>query len=138
MEKLDYKITDRANSVRCESFMKGTDKKVSECRIVINRCNGKCKWTIAEFYTEKEFMHQGNGKLTMKHLVQSLLGLMGRPTDVEYIWNGVNEYVFDWITREFEAVCQCPIAVQKTQSDDDWSSHMYTLNKDKVLEYFAA
>lgn len=34
------------------------------------------------------------------------------------------------------SVCNCPIAVQKTQTGDDWDSHIYTLNKNKVLDYF--
>lgn len=50
-------------------------------------------------------------------------------------WNGLNQYVYDWLEKNFDAVCNCPLAVQKTQSDDDWSSHIYTLDKDKVLEF---
>ena len=78
----------------------------------------------------------GFGKVTMKTLIDRLIYMYGEPSIIEYIWNGANEYVLDWITKEFNAVCQCPIAVQKTQTDDDWSSHMYTLDKDKVLKYF--
>lgn len=133
--ELNFKIIDKTRSMMCKSFSPD-NKQVSMCKINIDIYDDIPKWTISEFFTEKEFMHRGYGKITMKYLVHKLIESYGVPSSVEYIWNGANDYVLDWITNEFEATCQCPIAVQKTQSDDDWSSHMYTLNKGKVLEYF--
>lgn len=129
--KLRFKFTGGTKFMTCWSYSE--DKKlVSKCKINTD----KNKWTISEFYTEKPFMHMGFGKITMKALIKRLLIMYGEPLLIEYIWNGANEYVLEWITKEFGAVCQCPIAVQKTQTDDDWTSHMYTLDKNKVLEYF--
>lgn len=133
--ELTFRVTGGTRYMTCRTFSPD-NKKVSMCKINIDTSNGIPKWTISEFFTEKEFMHKGFGKITMKHLVHYLIGIFGVPSDIEYIWNGANQYVFDWITEEFDAVCQCPLAVQKTQTDDDWSSHMYTLNRDKVLQYF--
>lgn len=71
----------------------------------------------------------------LKHGLQNMAQIFGLPDHIEYIWNGLNQYVYDWLEKNFDAVCNCPLAVQKTQSDDDWSSHIYTLDKDKVLEF---
>ena len=60
----------------------------------------------------------------------------GAPDTVEYIWNGANQYVFDWLEENFGALSKCPIAVQKYASDDDWKSHIYILNREKFLKYF--
>lgn len=133
---LRFEVTERLSRyITCKSFSP-ENEQVSMCKINVNVINDKVRWEISEFFTEKKFMHQGFGKVTMRHLVQCLINKLGNPSSVEYIWNGANSYVLDWITEEFGAVCQCPIAVQKTQSDDDWSSHIYTLDKDRVLNYF--
>jgi hypothetical protein len=57
------------------------------------------------------------------------------PNHIEYIWNGQNQYVYDWLVKNFDAVCECPIAVQKTQPGDDWDSHIYELDCNKVLSF---
>ena len=75
-------------------------------------------------------------RVILNKILQYLYRAYGKPSNIEYIWNGTNEYVFDWLVTHFNAVCKCPIAVQKTQADDDWSSHIYELNVNKVLKYF--
>lgn len=129
--ELQFKFTGGPKFMICRSYSENREL-VSKCKINTDIH----KWTISEFFTEKQFMHMGFGKVTMKTLIDRLIYMYGEPSIIEYIWNGANEYVLDWITKEFNAVCQCPITVQKTQTDDDWSSHMYTLDKDKVLKYF--
>lgn len=42
---------------------------------------------------------------------------------------------YDWLVKNFDAVCECPIAVQKTQPGDDWDSHIYELDCNKVLRF---
>ena len=61
--------------------------------------------------------------------------IFGIPAHIEYIWNGQNQYVYDWLKKNFDAVCKCPIAAQKTQPGDDWDSHIYELDCNKVLRF---
>lgn len=107
---------------------------ISVCRCCINVENGI--WSISSWYTQDGYGHKGYGKRVMKRLVKTLFAYYGEPEEIEYIWNGTNSYVFDWLNNNFGAVSRCPIAVQKYSNDDDWSSHMYKLNKEKFLTYF--
>lgn len=107
---------------------------VCECKVYFNKQESTL--VISSWFTKKEFTNQGLGKATMKHIIGYCINEYGMPTSVKYIWNGTNHYVLEWLQNHFDAVCCCPIAVQKNNADDDWSSHIYELNRDKVLEYF--
>ena len=103
------------------------------CKISVT----KDKWTISSWYTKRAYKKQGIGKQTLGHLLKFLHQTYGIPKCIEYIWDGRNEYVGDWMTKHFDAKCKCPIAVQKMlEAEDDWSSHIYRLNVAKVFEYF--
>lgn len=104
------------------------------CKCIINVEDGA--FTISSWFTDVDYRHNGIGKITMRDLLTYLCQSFGVPGNVNYIWNGQNQYVYDFITENFDAICSCPIAIQKTQSDDDWSSHIYGLNRDKVFGYF--
>lgn len=52
------------------------------------------------------------------------------------IWNGYNQYVFDWMTNHFDPVSMLPIEVQKYASGDDWLAHVYRLDTRKFMRYF--
>lgn len=104
------------------------------CKCIINVEDDA--FTISSWFTKEDYRHNGIGKITMRDLLTYLINCFGVPEKVNYIWNGQNQYVYDFITSNFDAVCSCPIAIQKTQFDDDWSSHIYGLNRDKVFGYF--
>lgn len=106
------------------------------CKCNVYTDNRHTTWTISSWFTKNGYNGKGIGRLTLYNILNYLYRLYGKPLSIEYIWNGTNEYVFNWLTEHFDAVCKCPIAIQKTQSDDDWSSHIYILNTDKVLNYF--
>lgn len=93
-------------------------------------------WTIAVWYTNDGYKNQGIGKQTLAKIITYLYVFYGKPSKIKYIWNGAHQYVYDWMVKHFDAVCQCPIVIQKTQAEDDWDSHIYNLNVDKVLKYF--
>lgn len=95
-------------------------------------------WTISAWYTHQdEQRHSGFGKQVMKEaLAACLSGGQALPDSIDYIWNGANEYVLDWMVKHFDAVCTCPLAVQKKAPDDDWQSHIYHLDAKKLFCYF--
>lgn len=93
-------------------------------------------WSISSWYTIPEYGNKGYGKKTMAALIKHMYDMFGVPLGIEYIWNGANQYVYDWIEKNFEAVCECSMSVMKYQCEDDWESHIYKLNKDKFLSYF--
>lgn len=137
MQVVNMEITrDNGNTVECKSTV--GNETACKCSLDIDIINGKIKWTISSWFTENKFKYQGIGKRTMGRLFTYCIIKYGIPTNVEYIWNGKNEYVLEWLERNFDAICTCPIAVQKTQADDDWSSHIYVLNTHKILKYFKA
>ncbi len=111
-------------------------ENISVCKCRMYTDNSKKNWTVSSWYTNKNFLHQGFGKKTLDKTVWEMYKQFGYPEKVDYIWNGANKYVFNWLYKNFDAKSSCPIAVQKYATDDDWSSHIYNLNKDKFLNYF--
>ena len=105
---------------------------VCTCKISTNQG----RWVISYWHTEEKYQHRGYGKELMKSVLKEIYLRFGEPEGIEYIWNGLNQYVFDWLEQNFDAKCKCDIAVQKNQSDDDWESHIYVLNKDKFMNFF--
>lgn len=94
------------------------------------------EWSISNWFVDKEFNHNGIGKTVLATVLHTLYNTTGKPDNISYIWNGASDYVGEWISKRFDAISSCPIAVQKYQCDDDWESHIYRLNTDKVLRYF--
>lgn len=130
-----YNITEKNNGTVFECTADNDDvKKICKCLIYTDRSHKI--WTISSWFTKNGYGNHGIGKETMYNTLKHIYDKFGYPNEIKYIWNGTNEYVMDWLAENFDAVCDCPIAVQKTQSDDDWLSHMYTLNTKKVLKYF--
>ena len=128
-----YNIENENGYVKCHLTV---DDIPDVCKCYISTNKEEQLWRISYWFTKSEFMHKGYGKETLKHTLDYCMTKYGMPTSVQYTWNGTNSYVLDWLERHFNAVCTCPIAVQKTQPDDDKDSHIYELNKEKVLEYF--
>lgn len=92
-------------------------------------------WNISKWSTASDYQSKGYGKYALRKLVTYCLGRYGQPDAIQYTWNGQNSYVLDWMVSHFDAVCNCPLAVQKYNSDDDWSSHIYTFNIEKFWRY---
>lgn len=130
LDLLKFEINIANNSYRCNTLF--NDFAVCKCQI--NKENNT--WTISSWYTDKNYLNKGIGAKTLKYLLQHLYDKFGCPENIEYIWNGANQYVYDWIEKNFDAISKCPLAVQKTQCEDDWNSHIYHLNVKKVLKYF--
>lgn len=127
---MNTKVSMSDDSVTCQLMDK--DTCISSCRINIT---GKT-WTVSSWYTAKDRKHNGYGKHVLQTAMQNAYARTGHPDKVEYIWNGANQYVYDWMSKHFEPVSKCPLAVQKYASGDDWESHIYILNVEKVLNYF--
>ena len=128
MKNYDFKIKN--NKYTCNYTI--DDKIISKCEICVNNNT----WTITAWFTNNEYKNQGYGTAVLRALTNYLNNLFGKPESVEYVWNGDNEYVYDWLTNNFDPISKCPIAVQKTANDDDWDSHIYYLNTEKFLNYF--
>ena len=136
--ELQYKNSTDNNVFTTVSFAADdvdyTDK-LCECKIDVDPLTKT--WTISSWYTTEGHKHHGFGKLTLQKCLDTISSVYGTPDIVEYIWNGANQYVFDWLEENFGALSKCPIAVQKYASDDDWESHIYILNREKFLKYFS-
>ena len=131
-EKYKIDFDDKRNIF--EIFLIKNNIEVCKCKMYTNP--SKTTWTISSWYTLSDFNHQGFGKKTLEKTVWEMYKQFGIPEKIEYIWNGTNEYVYAWLSKNFDAISNCPIAVQKYANDDDWQSHIYTLNKNKFLNYF--
>lgn len=128
----EYKLEKCGRSNRLKVYVYDDNIKVGHA--LLSETDGT--WTISGWYIEELYQNQGIGKRLLGNSLKYLYTKLGRPTKIEYIWNGYNEYVMDWLSKNFSPLSRCPIAVQKYQSDDDWDSHIYTLDAEKVLAYF--
>lgn len=124
--------TDKGH-ITCRAVDDGT--AISVCTLSITKAERK--WEVSCWYTCEGYKHQGHGKAAMERVLQKAVAIYGVPEHIHYIWNGANEYVLEWMEKHFDAVCSCPLAVQKTQAADDMDSHIYILDKDKVFAYFS-
>jgi hypothetical protein len=126
-------VTDVSNKSSFHTVAYDEDVKLCECRINVDE-NGK-HWTISSWYVTKGNNHRGFGKATLTACLKAIYKEYGLPSHIDYIWNGANQYVMDWLTNHFDPICKLPLAVQKCDDIDDWTAHMYTINKDKLFEY---
>lgn len=132
--QINYNLyTKIDNAIWCVASSQEVEE-ICICKVYMD--NKHKVWTISSWYTKEEYKNKGIGKKTLAKIINHLYVVYGKPEKIEYVWNGTNEYVYDWMVKHFDAVCKCPIWVQKTQTEDDWESHVYVLDVDKVLEYF--
>lgn len=117
-----------------EYIAKAGDDVVCHCEIH-KKDNELNTWVIPVWFTEEGYKNRGIGTVVLTSALRDMKTTFGVPDHIEYIWNGQNQYVYDWLKKNFDAVCKCPIAVQKTQPGDDWESHIYELNCNKVLRF---
>lgn len=122
-----------SNCVVCTAYTPSKER-VCECKVGFDYSGST--WTISSWFTKENFQNKGIGKVALQKTLACLHEMFGEPDAIEYIWNGANEYVLEWMEKHFDAKCLCPLIVQKTQSGDDWLSHMYDLDVSKALEYF--
>lgn len=131
---MHYRFMRKKNGLSIECHGMLGNEKICKCLIQINDSHEI--WSISSWFTEEGYGNKGYGRQTLMRLLQYVFNMYGMPDQIQYIWNGANEYVLNWMEEHFDAICTCPIAVQKTQADDDWDSHIYNLNLDKVMDYF--
>lgn len=130
-DNITYRFIFAPHGVNCVAQQDLNE--ICKCKIDVSEDN---VWTISAWYTNEQYKGQGFGKKTLHETLSQIHKVMGHPKKIEYIWNGTNQYVFDWLQTHFEPVCKLPIAVQKYMEADSWEAHVYTLNKHKVLKYF--
>lgn len=110
-------------------------REACTCTISVDSAHG-VEWDITGWYVDEWARRQGIGRWALASAMKEAVSRHGLPHAIRYIWNGENGYVLDWLERHFDAVCACPLAVRKTCPDDDRESHIYELDRDKVLGYF--
>lgn len=93
-------------------------------------------WTISEWFVNSDYQNKGYGRTILFTALSELYSMYGLPFEIQYVWNGQNMYVYEWLSKYFRPISGCPIAIQKVASDDDWDSHIYKIDRDKVLSYF--
>ena len=132
MSDIDIRCNNKnAGMYEAVAFIENT--KVCRCAIAVKDKD----WQITSWYTEKEFSHRGYGKQVLVALLQYLTECLGTPVTIDYVWNGQNQYVMDWLVENFNPVCKLPLAVRKYSDADDWEAHIYKLDKQKVLDFCA-
>lgn len=138
-EDLSYQVeiytpTEDRKNYRVFVYLKDSTELI--CRCAINTKNGV--WQISGWYTEEQYKNKGIGRQTLKYTLdyikkdQNIL-----PDKIEYIWDGTHHYVHHWLKENFNAVSHSNIAVLKNSFTDDWEGHIYTLDREKFIEYFS-
>lgn len=108
-------------------------KIIARCGIYIGE---KDEWVICAWYVDENFRNGGVGTRLLKSTLAAMIHDLGEPKAIDYIWNGANKYVYDWMEKNFSPICKCSLAVQKNESADNWDSHIYHLDVKKVMNYF--
>lgn len=106
---------------------------IGHITISVNKDNS---WMISEWFVNHDYQHQGLGTELFRESINYLSSNFPYPDKIEYVWNGANRYVYEWLQKNFAPVSQCSMVVQKYNSDDDWLSHIYELDVRSVYEYF--
>ena len=136
----DYKIVEQGGGRYKATYTINKNLVPSELEVdLVTTCIihvSEDSWTITSWFTEEKYKHHGYGTELLWILLHTLKHIYGKPQTVKYIWNGANQYVYDFLVEHFDAKCTTPIAVQKYQTEDDWSSHIYVLDVNKFNEYF--
>lgn len=109
-----------------------TGRQVGKCAMSY----GPAKWSIVEWFVDGFYKHQGIGKHLMKLLMEDLIKDTGKPKEITYTWNGENEYVRDWLERNFDAECEEDVNASKYKAEYSKDAHLFKLNVDMVFEYF--
>lgn len=129
MSSVGFSVSGGKDSIK---FAVVLDKKeVSRAKVNI----GYKSWEVSEWYTDAEYQHKGYGSLVLKQAMVYAHACTGNPLEITYIWNGENQYVMDWLERNFKAECTCPLVVLKYSPADDRESHIYNLDVNSVLAY---
>lgn len=110
------------------------NEEICQCTCYTND-KGK-EWVITKWFVNPGHQHKRYGFEILQKALSELTTRYGSPRKITYIWNGVNNYVLEWLQKRFDAECLCPLVILKTQAEDNWESHVYQLNKEKVLTYF--
>ena len=132
---MDYKY-EIINGSILKCLLIDDNKTIGKCLVSFDYLSDFSNWTISGWYISKDFQNKGVGKELLRKTLLYLYKNFGEPNTIKYIWNGQNIFVYNWLAKNFDAVSNCPMVVQKYQSDDDWESHIYDLNKTKILDYF--
>lgn len=132
-DNIHMKTVHTNNKIISEAIDDQAHNSVGHITISVNKDNS---WMISEWFVNHDYQHQGLGTELFCESINYLSSNFSYPDKIEYVWNGANQYVYDWLQKNFAPVSQCPIAIQKSNTDDDWLSHIYELDVRSVYEYF--
>lgn len=132
-DNIHMKTVHTNNKIISEAIDVQAHNSVGHITISVNKDNS---WMISEWFVNHDYQRQGIGKDLFLYAMKYLNLHYPIPDKIEYVWNGANQYVYDWLQKNFAPVSQCPIAIQKSNTDDDWLSHIYELDVDSVFDYF--
>lgn len=121
------------NKIVSEAIDVQAHNSIGHITISVNKDNS---WMISEWFVNHDYQHQGLGTELFRESINYLSSNFPYPDKIEYVWNGANQYVYDWLQKKFSPVSQCPMTIQKFNADDDWLSHVYELDKKSLYDYF--
>ena len=77
------------------------------CRCEIHKKdNGSNTWVIPAWFTEDGYKNRGIGTAVLASALRDMRTAFGIPDHIEYIWNGQNQYVYDWLYKELRCRLQ--------------------------------
>ena len=102
----------------------------------VNVDTKKSCFSISYWHTKQGYQKHGYGVETLKKNLENLVSVFGIPENFEYIWNGANQYVLDWLINNFDAKPVESLAIAKYEAGESWEGHVYVLNREKVVRFF--
>lgn len=111
-----------------------SNKEIGRCQINVYKEIGL--FEISKWYIHDTGMHgKGLGRRLLKETLEEAIELYGEPNVVIYVWNQVNDYVYNFLDRHFFPYS---LADRFNMHDmkDTKEAHKYVLNTKLFLDYF--
>ena len=110
--------------------------------VMVGRCsisNQEGVWTISAWYIDNPYQNKGLGRKLLFDTCEELAEKDRMPGEIQYNWNGTNNYVFDWLSENFSPLSMCPMSVLKYEDiypADIPEGHLYKLVREQFIDYW--
>lgn len=131
---IEFKNNNTAESSMINSVLWAGENVIGRCSI----SEEDSVFTISAWYVDKEYQNKGLGRKLLFDTFDKFESDRGTPLQIQYNWNGTNNYVFDWLSENFAPLSMCPISVLKYEDiypADVPEGHLYKLDREAFLTY---
>lgn len=126
MSSLEYNITN--SNTEENDILKCTvsSGNLAICECIIYTDTSHKIWTISAISIRKGYESYRYISFAIKHLIDELFKIFGKPEKIKYIQNGRNHYTLNWLNKNFKTKCINNYSI----------SYIYDINTENFINYF--